>query len=427
MLWIFFCEKRRKEMEKNKNKHTEIKEEDLPKREDFKSEEEYLEYMDQYLESIGYFENEYEERDGKKVRKPKKLIPCKRLVKKLETFFGDKIVTDPKKIKYLRENASEFISFDDDSFLYNDDDNDDKIVLNFDENGLHDFKAAKRKKKIVTKNEKIDSLRSDTVDKILELIQHNTSWQSDSYNNRPVEFPKDINGEKFGRIQSLILMHETLKYGYRAACWLTALEVQKRGRQIIKGAKPAIITYFNFTGIFHLEYYNEEQCIIRLKRLDYQKFLEIMEKNKDRCDEIKEEDLPKREDFKSEEEYLEYMDQYLESIGYFEEKYEEIDGKMVRKPKKWIDCKRNRKKYEDWVMEYGVVIDPDDYDEVKHFEEHSDVGEGIVIDNDSFLYDKDYYTEIVTYNAKDTYDYLDKVADYWKNVEGENSDTKRKK
>ena len=119
-------------MEKNKNKHTEIKEEDLPKREDFKSEEEYLEYMDQYLESIGYFEDEYEERDGKKVRKPKKIIPCKRLVKKLETFFGDKIITDPEMIEYIKKNSTEEgIILEDDSFLYEDDDDD--IVLHFDE------------------------------------------------------------------------------------------------------------------------------------------------------------------------------------------------------------------------------------------------------------------------------------------------------
>ena len=118
-------------MEKNKNKHTEIKEEDLPKREDFKSEEEYLEYMDQYLESIGYFEDEYEERDGKKVRKPKKLIPCKRNRERLENFFGCKIVTDPDRLEYLKKNASEFIAFDDDSFLYDDDD--EKIRLYFNE------------------------------------------------------------------------------------------------------------------------------------------------------------------------------------------------------------------------------------------------------------------------------------------------------
>ena len=111
-------------MEKNKNKHTEIKEEDLPKREDFKSEEEYLEYMDQYLESIGYFEDEYEERDGKKVRKPKKLIPCKRNIDKLERYFGCKIVTDPKMMEYIEKNSVESIVLDDDSFLYEDDDDD---------------------------------------------------------------------------------------------------------------------------------------------------------------------------------------------------------------------------------------------------------------------------------------------------------------
>ena len=118
-------------MEKNKNKHTEIKEEDLPKREDFKSEEEYLEYMDQYLESIGYFEDEYEERDGKKVRKPKKIIPCKRIDEKLERYFGCKFISDPDRVKYLLENASEVVTLDDDSFLYEDDDDD--IVLHFDE------------------------------------------------------------------------------------------------------------------------------------------------------------------------------------------------------------------------------------------------------------------------------------------------------
>ena len=117
-----------------KNKHTEIKEEDLPKREDFKSEEEYLEYMDQYLESIGYFEDEYEERDGKKVRKPKKLIPCKRNFEKLERYFGDKIITDPEMIEYIKKNSiEEGIPLEDDSFLYEDDDDD--IVLHFDEHG----------------------------------------------------------------------------------------------------------------------------------------------------------------------------------------------------------------------------------------------------------------------------------------------------
>ncbi len=118
-------------MEKNKNKHTEIKEEDLPKREDFKSEEEYLEYMDQYLESIGYFEDEYEERDGKKVRKPKKLIPCKRVFDKLERYYGDKIITDPDEIAYIMNDATEKVPLIDDSFLYDDDD--EKIRLYFNE------------------------------------------------------------------------------------------------------------------------------------------------------------------------------------------------------------------------------------------------------------------------------------------------------
>ena len=116
-----------------KNKHTEIKEEDLPKREDFKSEEEYLEYMDQYLESIGYFEDEYEERDGKKVRKPKKLIPCKRNMEKLARFFGCNEDSCSWDSEYLEKNASEVITLEDDSFLYEDDDDD--IVLHFDEHG----------------------------------------------------------------------------------------------------------------------------------------------------------------------------------------------------------------------------------------------------------------------------------------------------
>ena len=140
-------------MEKNKNKHTEIKEEDLPKREDFKSEEEYMEYMDQYLESIGYFEDEYEERDGKMVRKPKKLMPCKRVFDKLERYLGDKIITDPEMVKFLKENASEFIAFDDDSFLYEDDDDDEEIRLYFNEdNHLIGHEFIKKGEKNLDKN-----------------------------------------------------------------------------------------------------------------------------------------------------------------------------------------------------------------------------------------------------------------------------------
>ncbi len=138
-------------MEKNKNKHIEIKEEDLPKRSDFKTEEEYLEYMDQYLESIGYFEDEYEERDGKMVRKPKKLIPCKRIDEKLERFFGSKFISDPDMVKYLMENASEVVTLEDDSFLYDDDD---KVVLSFNEDGfLHDYE--------IVKGENSDNKRKD--------------------------------------------------------------------------------------------------------------------------------------------------------------------------------------------------------------------------------------------------------------------------
>ena len=109
-------------MEKNKNKHIEIKEEDLPKRSDFRTEEEYLEYMDQYLESIGYFEDEYEERDGKMVRKPKKLISCKRNIEKLERFFASKTIADVKMLDFIVKNIHKVIILDDDSFLYDDED-----------------------------------------------------------------------------------------------------------------------------------------------------------------------------------------------------------------------------------------------------------------------------------------------------------------
>ena len=118
-------------MEKNKNKHIEIKEEDLPKRSDFRTEEEYLEYMDQYLESIGYFEDEYEERDGKKVRKPKKLIACKRNFDKLERCFGDKVITDPDEVAYIMENSTKSVPLVDDSFLYDDDDECDRNDIVF--------------------------------------------------------------------------------------------------------------------------------------------------------------------------------------------------------------------------------------------------------------------------------------------------------
>lgn len=120
-------------MEKNKNKHVEIKEEDLPKRSDFRTEEEYLEYMDQYLESIGYFEDEYEERDGKKVRKPKKLIACKRNFDKLERYFGDKVITDLKELEHIIEMLSreESVILEDDSFLYVDDDECDRNDIVF--------------------------------------------------------------------------------------------------------------------------------------------------------------------------------------------------------------------------------------------------------------------------------------------------------